>query len=135
MDISYWYGEQNRAFNEKARYEKKNKEIKEKIRRLKSAQSKVSAAKGQISSKRSEASRLSHVERWKGKRYQEYQEEISENLMSGFLVYEDKTDDILDKLRTKIARLENEARDVQGVLGEIANWINDITTAIINFVD
>lgn len=135
MSISYLYDEQNRAYNEKARYELKNKELKEKIKKLKSAQSKVSAAKSEISAKRSEASRLSKVERWKGKQYQEYQEEISENLMSGFTIYHDKTDDILDKLRSKIARLENESRDTQGVIGEIVSWINDIATAIINFVD
>lgn len=135
MDIDQLYEEQDRAYRQKEKYETKRREVKEKIRRLKSAQSQVSSIKSQVSRQRSEATRLVHVERWQGNKFNEYQELIGDSLMNGFNIYYDKTDDILDKIRTKIARLENESRELQGAIGDVMNWINDIVTAIINFVD
>jgi chromosome segregation ATPase len=135
MSISDLYAEQNRAYQQKEKYEVKRKDVKEKIRRLKSAQSQVSSIKSQIAGKRSDAALLFMVDKWKGNKFNEHLEEIRDNLMNGYNIYYDETDDILDQIRAKIAKLENESREIQGIIGDIMNWINDIATAIINFID
>ncbi|MFA9379048.1 MAG: DUF5082 family protein [Lachnotalea sp.] len=135
MSIESLYDEQSRAYDKKDGYEDKRSDVKAKISRLKSALSKVSSIKHQVSKKRSEASRLAHVDKWKGNKFNEYQEEINDSLMNGFNIYYDKTDDISDKIRSKITRLENESSELKGLIGEAWNLINDIATAIINFID
>jgi chromosome segregation ATPase len=135
MSISDLYAEQNRAYQQKEKYEVKRKDVKEKIRRLKSAQSQVSSIKNQIAGKRSDAALLFMVDKWKGNKFNEHLEEIRDNLMNGYNIYYDETDDILDQIRAKIAKLENESREIQGIIGDIMNWINDIATDIINFID
>lgn len=134
-DIDALYEERSRAYDKKAKYEKKDRNIKEDIRALKKARKKVSTIKHQVSAKRSDAKRLVHVDKWKGNKLNEYQAEIEDNLVSGLNRYHDKTDDIEDKIRSEIARLENESRDIQGIIGDVLSWLNDIAAAIANFWD
>lgn len=132
-DINELYYQQSQARQQMTSYESRQTDVKQKIQRLEAAKKSVESIKREVSEQKSNAARLSHVERWEGETCRQYKETVRDSLLSGFRTYYNDVDDIRDDINTEITRLENESREIQGILGSVLNWLNDIGTAIDNF--
>jgi len=133
IDIDRLYKQRSLAYEQKEDCENKKAYMKDRIERLKAAKAKVSTIKLQVPELRMKASWLQAPQLWEGDKCAQYQEVVRDELLAGFSTYYNHTDDVLDAINNEITRLQNESREIDGVIGSLLNSISYIGTAIENF--
>ncbi len=133
IDIDRLYKQRSRAYEQKEDCENKKADMEDRIERLKAAKAKVSTIKSQVPGLRMKASWLQVPQLWEGDKCTQYQEVVRDELLEGFSTYYNHTDDALDAINNEITRLQNESREIDGVIGSLLNSISYIGTAIENF--
>lgn len=103
----------------------------EKIKMLREAVRQIDEVKDNLEGLSIRTLGLISVDRWRGNKYSDYQSEIS-GLSLAVLSYSWEVDRIHDDMNMELSRLENEARNLHGMIGSVVNWINDLCTQIEN---
>lgn len=124
----------SRAYQQKRIYESQLRTTEEKSRVLRAAVEHVDDVKDSIQRLSTRTINLANVERWRGKQYYGYQGGVS-RLSSAILSYAGEVDFIHDEMNIELARLKNEARDLDGLIGNVVSWIDDLCAQIENFVN
>jgi len=105
--------------------------IQEKIERLR-------IADGQMATERQTISQLHlavqaqalFIRKWQGQRMELHRNYILQDFRNNYRTYKSTANDMHDAIIRKIAQLENEARDIGGVIGGLLNAINNLRAAI-----
>ncbi|MDR2896649.1 MAG: DUF5082 domain-containing protein [Propionibacteriaceae bacterium] len=127
--------EANRKSAEKSRAEDDKRAIEDQIERLRSAERQLATEKTETGEVR-EAVRQHEDpgETWAGQTRDQYHDHVKDALGRDLDAYRTSTDAMLDAVIHRITELENQSRDLGGVIGWLANAINglwaDIRSAV-----
>lgn len=131
-DLDNLIYKRSKAYQQKSLYESQLRTTEEKISILRVAVRQVDDVKDNLQRLSVRTIELANVERWKGNKYSDYQGEVS-GLSSAILSYSMDVDRIHDEMNMELARLENEARNLNGLIGDVVSWINNLCAQIENF--
>ena len=124
--------ERSNAYRQKSAYEMQLSTTDDKIYRLRVAVKQVDDIKDSLCRLSTFTIDLENIESWKGNKFSNYQGEIS-GLSEAIRSYAMDVDWIHDQMNMELSRLENEARNLHGLIGNLVSWINNLGTQIENY--
>lgn len=119
--------EANSKAAQKARREQEKRAIDAKIERLRTARDRVATEKQVIKDLKSAIRKQEKPDdAWKGNKRNRYHDYVSGDFRSYYDTYYNKTDAVHDAIIRKIADLQNQSRDLGGIIGWLASAINSL---------
>ena len=112
---------------QKENREREKRAIEEKIRRLQEAERKVKAEKTIIKEMKGQVHKQRDADsQWKGNLRDKYHSFVGNDFKQDYNSHYDGVDNLLDDIVRKISELQNEASDLSGIIGALANAINSL---------
>ena len=130
-DTSALQAQANSYANQKAQKEREKHAIDQKITRLRKAKNEVATEKSYVGDLRNAVRKQEKPDdAWQGQKRKQYCDYASNDFRQHYNEYYSKADDLHDAIIRKIAELENQSRDIGGVIGWLASAINSLWAEI-----
>ncbi len=104
------------------------------LRRLRAAKQSIEEIKSAYKDVKQSDERVRGMDhKWLGQTFHQFDAKLLSVVQTNDKYYSDSIDYVLDTLNNEITNLENEKMRENGILGELASWINNLTNKIENF--